>query len=78
MFFSSSFSFSFGVVMGWFLLTCVREIVTGILLAEAASTLLEDDVDLSGGVYTAACLGQPYIDRLDRGGFHIETKLLED
>ncbi|EAQ91243.1 hypothetical protein CHGG_03178 [Chaetomium globosum CBS 148.51] len=52
--------------------------LTGILLAEAASTLLEDDVDLPGGVYTAACLGQPYIDRLDRGGFHIETKLLED
>jgi short subunit dehydrogenase-like uncharacterized protein len=52
--------------------------VTGILLAEAASTLLEEDVDLPGGVYTAACLGQPYIDRLDRGGFHVETKLLED
>ncbi|KAH6849972.1 Saccharopine dehydrogenase-domain-containing protein [Chaetomium sp. MPI-CAGE-AT-0009] len=53
-------------------------LLTGIFLAEAASTLLEEDVDLPGGVYTAACLGQPFIDRLDRGGFHLETKLLED
>ena len=52
-------------------------VVTGILLAEAASTLLEEDVDLPGGLYTAACLGQPFIDRLERGGFHIETKRLE-
>ncbi|KAK4252088.1 hypothetical protein C7999DRAFT_27329 [Corynascus novoguineensis] len=51
--------------------------LTGILLAEAASTLLEEDVDLPGGVYTAACLGQPFIDRLSRGGFRIETKRLE-
>jgi short subunit dehydrogenase-like uncharacterized protein len=53
-------------------------LVTGILLAEAARTLLEEDVELPGGVYTAACLGQPYIDRLARGGFHFETKRLED
>ncbi|KAL2181408.1 uncharacterized protein P884DRAFT_214393 [Thermothelomyces heterothallicus CBS 202.75] len=52
--------------------------LTGILLAEAASTLLEEDVDLPGGVYTAACLGQPLIDRLSRGGFRFETKRLED
>ncbi|KAL2164231.1 hypothetical protein VTH06DRAFT_3447 [Thermothelomyces fergusii] len=52
--------------------------LTGILLAEAASTLLEEDVDLPGGVYTAACLGQPLIDRLARGGLRFETKRLED
>ena len=51
--------------------------VTGIFLAEAAATLLQEDVDLPGGVYTPACLGQPFIDRLGRAGFHIETKRLE-
>lgn len=47
------------------------------LLAQAASTLLEDDVDLPGGVFTAACLGQPYIDRLHDVGFKFETKILD-
>ncbi|KAK4123364.1 hypothetical protein N657DRAFT_690976 [Parathielavia appendiculata] len=51
--------------------------LTGILLAEAAATLLQEDVDLPGGVYTPACLGQPFIDRLERGGFQFETKRLE-
>ena len=51
--------------------------MTGIFLAEAAATLLQEDVGLEGGVYTPACLGQPYIDRLDHAGFHIETKRLE-
>ncbi|KAF6842792.1 saccharopine dehydrogenase [Colletotrichum musicola] len=53
-------------------------IVTGMLLAQAASTLLEDDVELPGGVFTAACLGQPYIDRLHDVGFKFESKLLEN
>ncbi|KAH6624618.1 Saccharopine dehydrogenase-domain-containing protein [Chaetomium sp. MPI-SDFR-AT-0129] len=52
--------------------------LTGILVAEATSTLLEDDVDLPGGIYTPACLGQGYIDRLERAGFHFETRHLED
>ena len=51
--------------------------VTGIFLAEAAATLLQEDVDLPGGVYTPACLGQPFVDRLGRAGFHIETKPLQ-
>ncbi|KAL2016543.1 hypothetical protein VTK56DRAFT_3400 [Thermocarpiscus australiensis] len=51
--------------------------LTGILLAEAAATLLQEDVGLEGGIYTPACLGQPFIDRLDRAGFHFETKRLE-
>ncbi|KAK3333216.1 Saccharopine dehydrogenase-domain-containing protein [Cercophora scortea] len=54
--------------------------LTGILLAEAAATLLEDggeDENLpGGGIYTPACLGQPFIDRLDHAGFYFETKLL--
>ncbi|KAK4239625.1 Saccharopine dehydrogenase-like oxidoreductase [Achaetomium macrosporum] len=51
--------------------------LTGIFLAEAAATLLQEDVLLAGGVYTPACLGQPFIERLKRAGFHIETKQLE-
>jgi hypothetical protein len=47
-----------------------------LLLGEAARVLLEEDTGLGGGVYTAACLGQPYIDGLDAAGFHFETNLL--
>ncbi|KAJ9137319.1 Trans-acting enoyl reductase [Pleurostoma richardsiae] len=50
--------------------------LTGVLLAQAASTILEEDLHLDGGVYTAACLGQPFIDRLDGAGFQFETKLV--
>lgn len=49
--------------------------VTGIFAAEAAVTLLEDDVALGGGgIFTPACLGQGWVDRLNRSGFKIETK----
>ncbi|TDZ29339.1 Saccharopine dehydrogenase-like oxidoreductase [Colletotrichum spinosum] len=51
--------------------------LTAIFLTQAALTLLEEDVDLPGGVFTAACLGQPYIDRLHDEGFKMETKILE-
>lgn len=61
----------------WWVWLLTRATVTGILLAEAAATLLQEDVQLGGGVYTPACLGQPFIDRLDRAGFHFETKRLE-
>ena len=55
-------------------------LVTGVFLAEAAATLLEDDVAgrLPGGVLTPACLGQGYIDRLDRAGLHIEAKIVTE
>ncbi|KAK0646235.1 Saccharopine dehydrogenase-domain-containing protein [Cercophora newfieldiana] len=52
--------------------------LTGVLLGEAAATLLEDDVDLAGGIYTPACLGQGFIDRLDKNGFRFESKIIED
>ncbi|KAK3368078.1 Saccharopine dehydrogenase-domain-containing protein [Podospora didyma] len=54
--------------------------LTGILLAEAAATLLEEkDVHLlGGGLLTPACLGQSYIERLDRAGFHFENKMLSE
>ncbi len=38
--------------------------------------MLEDDVGLEGGIYTPACLGQPYIDRLDAAGFKFESKIV--
>lgn len=49
-------------------------VLTAILLAEAAATVLQDDVKLDGGIYTPACLGQSFIDRLDSAGFHFEVE----
>ncbi|OBR14322.1 Saccharopine dehydrogenase [Colletotrichum higginsianum IMI 349063] len=51
--------------------------LTAVLLAQAASTLLEEDVDLPGGVFTPSCLGQPFIDRLQGAGFKFESEILE-
>jgi short subunit dehydrogenase-like uncharacterized protein len=47
-------------------------------LAEAAISILKDEPDLSGGVYTAACLGQNFVDRLDGAGFRFERKFFEE
>lgn len=53
--------------------------MTGAFLAQAAATLLEDDVDLgAGGVFTPACLGQQFVDRLDGAGFKIETETVSE
>ncbi|ETS75712.1 hypothetical protein PFICI_12656 [Pestalotiopsis fici W106-1] len=51
--------------------------LTATLMAHAAATLLQEDVKLSGGVYTPASLGQGYVDRLDENGFKVESKLLD-
>lgn len=52
-------------------------VVSGVLLASAAETILqEEDLELEGGVLTAACLGQPFIDRLARAGFKMEKKII--
>ncbi|KPM43505.1 hypothetical protein AK830_g3076 [Neonectria ditissima] len=51
--------------------------LTGMLLAETAATILEDDNELGGGIYTPACLGQGLIDRLDKAGLKFEVKLLD-
>ncbi|KAL1854316.1 hypothetical protein Daus18300_011502 [Diaporthe australafricana] len=49
--------------------------LTGALLAQAALTVLEDDIDLGGGgIFTPACLGQGLVDRLDGAGFKIRTE----
>ncbi|KAB5570557.1 Saccharopine dehydrogenase-domain-containing protein [Coniochaeta sp. 2T2.1] len=51
--------------------------LSGLLLAQAAATILEEDLQLEGGgIYTPACLGQGFIDRLDGAGFHFETKIV--
>ncbi|KAI1765092.1 hypothetical protein GGR53DRAFT_491504 [Hypoxylon sp. FL1150] len=51
--------------------------LTAVLLSQAACTILQDDIKLSGGVYTPACLGHGYIDRLNNVGFRLETKIID-
>ncbi len=53
-------------------------VVTGIFLAEAASTILRDDHKLSGGVYTPACLGESFISRLEPHGIKFERRFYEE
>lgn len=47
-------------------------------LLQAALTVLDEDVGLQGGVYTPACLGQAYLDRVNDAGFKVDVKLLHD
>lgn len=51
--------------------------LTAVLLCQGALTLLQDDLELKGGVYTPACLGHGYIDRLNELGFKFETKIVD-
>lgn len=54
-------------------------IVSGLLVSQAALSLLKDDVTakkLGGGFMTPATLGQPLIDRLGDLGFKIEVKMV--
>jgi short subunit dehydrogenase-like uncharacterized protein len=46
-------------------------------MAEVALTILEDDTELGGGIYTPACLGQGLIDRLDKAGLKFEVTLID-
>ncbi len=50
--------------------------MTGLIVAEAARTILADDLKLPGGVYTPVFLGQKFIDRLNEAGFKFESKLI--
>lgn len=59
------------------LLLTVVPAVTGMLLAEIAATILEDDIELDGGSYTPACLGQGLVDRLDKSGFRTDVKIID-
>ncbi|KAI1373433.1 hypothetical protein F4677DRAFT_222943 [Hypoxylon crocopeplum] len=51
--------------------------LTAVFLGQAAWTILQDDVKLPGGVYTPACLGHGYIERLNNHGFRIETRVID-
>lgn len=53
-------------------------LVTALSLAQAAISILRDEHELSGGVYTPACLGQKFIDRLDGAGFKFERKFFDN
>lgn len=54
---------------------------TGVLMGEAAMTVLENEDKIRkvsrGGIVTPASLGQEFVDRLDKAGCHIETKVLD-
>lgn len=55
----------------------LKDIVTGISLAEAAISILRDDHALPGGIYTPASLGQKFIDRLQSAGIKFEKKFYD-
>ncbi|KAJ5178480.1 Saccharopine dehydrogenase / Homospermidine synthase [Penicillium coprophilum] len=54
---------------------------TGLLLAEAAMVILNDEEKIRkvsrGGIVTPATLGQDYVDRLEKVGCKIETKVFQ-
>ncbi|KAJ5083497.1 hypothetical protein N7456_012924 [Penicillium angulare] len=54
-------------------------VLTGALVSEAAMVILNEEEKVRkvsrGGLVTPATLGQDYIDRLDKVGVHIETKI---
>ncbi|KAJ5098040.1 hypothetical protein N7532_005041 [Penicillium argentinense] len=56
-------------------------VFTGLLVAEAAMVILKDEEKIKkvsrGGIVTTAALGQEYVDRLDKVGCRIETKVFE-
>lgn len=55
--------------------------LTGLLLAEAAMVLLEDEglvARLGGGLLTPAMLGQRFVDRIVKAGVLLETEMLPE
>ena len=55
--------------------------LTGILLAEAAMVILEDDSlaeRLGGGILTPAMLGKPFVDRLRKVGVLLESRIMPE
>ena len=51
--------------------------MTGMLLAEAAMVILQNEDKLEGGLLTPACLGQAFIERLRGADVLIESRMLE-
>lgn len=54
-------------------------LVTGVLLAQAAITILRDETEAKKmtGILTPACLGRAYLDRLFTIGFKLDVKMLK-
>jgi short subunit dehydrogenase-like uncharacterized protein len=53
--------------------------LTGVLLAEAALTIVRDRThahELGGGMFTPATLGAPYLERLKKAGLKMEVRTL--
>lgn len=57
-------------------------VVTGLLLAEAAMVILENEDKVRkvsrGGLVTPATLGQEFVDRLEKVGCKFDTQVLQD
>lgn len=55
-------------------------VLTGLLLAEAAMVILNEEDKVRkvsrGGIVTPAMLGQDFVDRVEKVGCHVETKVL--
>ena len=52
--------------------------MTALYLSEAAITLLEDDVELDGGVFTPVCLGETFVNRVHGAGFRMDSKIVQN
>jgi short subunit dehydrogenase-like uncharacterized protein len=56
-------------------------VLTGLLLAEAAMTILQDEEKVKkvsrGGIVTSATLGQDFVDRIENVGCRIDTKTFQ-
>lgn len=56
-------------------------VFTGLLMAEAAMVILNEEEKITkvsrGGIVTPATLGQEYVDRLEKVGCSIETKVFQ-
>lgn len=53
--------------------------LTGMLLAEAAITIARDQTPahkMGGGVLTPATLGEPYFERVRKGGLYTEIRMM--
>lgn len=53
--------------------------MTATFLVEAAAAMLEEDDSprLTGGIYTPACIGERYVNRLRGVGVEISTEIQE-
>ena len=68
-------------VFGKFTYQGTMYVLTAVLVSEAAMVVLKEEDKIKkvsrGGIVTSATLGQDYVDRLDKVGAQIETKVFE-